>query len=192
MFYNALQPFMARYSSFRSVLFLFVMSHLILILMMTITFPKIQMDIGQKPFDLQSLGYSLDQAKSIVNALSPKGRRLYIFPQLLLFDVLYPLFLALFLSTLSYRLSKLMNNSRHVLPILIFLPFIAALFDYFENVMILGMITDSIQVTNLTVALSSWATRLKGGTTVLSWLAIAVLFVRYLNNRRKLQRKTNL
>ncbi|UZR96997.1 hypothetical protein [Chondrinema litorale] len=96
-----LNSLLQKTSSVKNICILFVASQLILLLMMTYTFPVINSDIGTKAYDLQTFGYSVTTAKSIVNNLSTRSLQLYLFPQLTLLDVCYPFLLALFLSSFS-------------------------------------------------------------------------------------------
>ena len=58
--------------------------------MMLFTFPVINHQIGTKAFDLQTFGYSVSIAESIVNNLNDQTTQIYLFPQLTFFDLLYP------------------------------------------------------------------------------------------------------
>ena len=91
-------------SSLKSVCILFVTSHLVFLSMMVFTFPVINNQIGNKAFDLQTLGYSVSTAESILNNLNAQTTDLYLFPQLTLLDISYPFLLALFLSSFLFRL----------------------------------------------------------------------------------------
>ena len=120
----------------------------------------------------------------IIQNLDQSTIDFYIFPQLFLLDILYPILLALFLSTIIIRLSILIKiNSKHVFSNLFILPFIAMSFDYLENIMISLMITNSIDLSSVVIKSSSIFTQLKGSFTVLSWLVILVLLMVWLKNK---------
>jgi hypothetical protein len=142
--------------------------------MMVYTFPVINNQIGAKAFDLQPLGYSVSEAASIVNNLNDQSTSLYLFPQLTLLDLLYPFLLALFLSSLLFRLIKITKAKSKVASIFLFIPFLAMLFDYSENICIILMITKSIEISETIVVLSSTFTILKGVLTSVSWIIILV------------------
>lgn len=113
---------------------------------------------------------------------------LYLFPQLFLLDILYPILLALFLSTLIIRLSNLIKvNQNHVFSSLFILPFIAMFIDYFENIMVSLMITN---VSSEVIKTASLFTQMKGGFTTLSCLAILTLLGLWLINKRKKNKNT--
>ena len=96
-----------RMSSKSAIIILFLLAHLVLFLMMVFTFPRINTQIGTQAFDLKTFGYSQEEATLMIQNLDQSTIDFYIFPQLLLLDILYPILLALFLSTLIIRLSNL-------------------------------------------------------------------------------------
>jgi hypothetical protein len=171
-------------SSIKNIIILFVASHLILLVMMTYTLPVINNQIGTTVFDLQSFGYSVSVAESIINKIDDQTADLYIFPQLTLLDLFYPVLLALFLSSLLFRLSSLIESKSRMTSILLIIPYIAMLFDYVENVFILLMISKSIDPTEIIVLLSSTSTILKGVFTSMTWIAILVYTVKWFRDRK--------
>ena len=185
--YNGLQGLASR----KRILILFLLAHGVLLLMMTLTFPRINSQMGNKAFDLQTFGYSHQEAAVMLGNLDEATKDLYVFPQLLLLDILYPLLLALFLSALIIRLLKLMGRSA-VYPYsqLYLLPFLAMIFDYVENVLILFMLDHSDNVSELLVKVASSATLLKGVSTLLSWILVLVLFLSWVLSKPKIH-KTN-
>lgn len=157
---------------------LFFLSHAILLLMLLFTFPHINAKLGTEAFDLKTFGYSQEEAIRMLQNLDKVTIDFYIFPQLFLLDFLYPILLALFLSTLIVRLSNLIKiNGYHVFSNLFILPFIAMIFDYIENVMITLMLINPINVTPEVIKTASICTQLKGTFTTLSWFVILILFI---------------
>ena len=175
-----------RMASKSGVIGLFLLSHTVLLLMMLFTFPRINEKFGTPAFDLKTFGYSQSEATMMLRNLDQSTIDLYLFPQLFLLDILYPILLALFLSTAIIRLSDLVKISRnHVFSNLFMLPFIAMFIDYFENIMITLMITNPTNVSPGLIKTSSIFTQMKGGFTTLSWLVIFILLVIWLINKRK-------
>jgi hypothetical protein len=155
---------------------LFLLSHTVLLLMMLFTFPQINAKFDTQAFDLKTFGYSQAEATMMLRNLDQSTIDLYLFPQLFLLDILYPILLALFLSTLIIRLSNLINaNQNHVFSSLFMLPFIAMFIDYFENILISLMITNPTNVSSKVIKAASIFTQMKGGFTTLSWLVILIL-----------------
>ena len=82
------------------ILGLFLLSHTVLLLMMLFTFPRINAKFGTQAFDLKTFGYSQSEATMMLGNLDQSTVDFYLFPQLFLLDILYPLLLAVFLKLL--------------------------------------------------------------------------------------------
>ena len=173
-----------RMSSKSGIVILFLLAHLVLIMMMVFTFPRINAQLGSQAFDLKTFGYTQEEATLMIQNLDQSTIDFYIFPQLLLLDILYPILLALLLSTLIIRLSNLIRLSpNHIYSNLFILPFIAMFIDYLENSLILVMITNPEEISSGLIKLASIFTQLKGAFTTISWLVILILFVIWLNKK---------
>lgn len=179
---SILSSLLQKTSSVKSICILFVVSHLVLLSMMVFTFPVINDQIGTKAFDLQTFGYSVSMAKSIVNNLDPATTQLYLFPQLTFLDLLYPFLLALFLSSLLFRLA---NNNSKIGSLIVVIPFLAMISDYSENICVILMISKSIEVSESLVFISSSFTVLKSILTSIAWLAMLILALKWLILRMK-------
>ena len=180
-----------RFASKSGIIALFLLSHTVLLLMMLFTFPRINAKFGTQAFDLKTFGYSQSEARMMLRNLDQSTIDLYLFPQLFLLDILYPILLALFLSTLIIRLSNLINvDQNHVFSNLFMLPFIAMFIDYFENILISLMITNPTNVSSEVITAASIFTQMKGGFTTLSWLVILILLGIWLINKRKNNKHT--
>ncbi len=164
-------------SSVKNICILFVASHLVLLSMVCFTFPLIHQQIGTKAFDLQTFGYSVSMAESIVNNLNHQTTQIYLFPQLTFLDVLYPFLFALFLSSLLFRL---VHNTIRFRAVMLAIPFLAMTFDYLENVCVILMISKSVDLSASIVLLSSAFTVLKGVLTSIAWLAIFIYTIKWL------------
>jgi hypothetical protein len=176
---SILNSFLLKTTSVKKICISFIASHFVLLLMMIYTFPVINNQIGTKAFDLQSFGYSVSEAASIVNNLNDQTTSLYLFPQLTLLDLLYPFLLALFLSSLLFRLIKITRAKSKIASIFLIIPFLTMMFDYSENICIILMITKSIEISETIVVLSSTFTILKGVLTSISWIAILVYAIKW-------------
>lgn len=163
-------------ASGKMVFLWFLLAHAVLLCMMTFTFPKINTRLGTEAFDLKPLGYSVTEATQMLEHLDASTVKLYLMPQLFLFDILYPLLLALFLSTLTLRLANLTGKQYHTVVFSgIILPFLAMIFDYTENILIALMITDPGNASPELIRSASTFTILKGVCTTLSWLVMLTL-----------------
>lgn len=169
-----------------SIISLFFLSHVILLLMLVFSFPQINAKLGTEAFDLKTFGYAQEEALLMLQNLDQATIDFYLFPQLFLLDLLYPILLALFLSTLIIRLSNLINlNQKHIVSNVFILPFIAMFFDYIENVMIALMLSNPTHVLPEVIKTASICTQIKGILTTISWLFILILFVIFLIIKRK-------
>jgi len=165
-----------RMSTRSGVITLFLLAHAVLLSMMMFTFPRINDKFGTQAFDLKTFGYSVSEANDMLQNLDPTTVNLYIFPQLFFLDILYPILLALFLTSVIIRLSNLIKMSTNgIFSKLYLLPFIAMVFDYLENGAILLMITNPTNVSLVIIKVASMFTQLKGILTMLSWTIILVL-----------------
>lgn len=179
-------------ASKKGIITLFFLAHIVLLLMMLFTFPVINDKLGTLAFDLKTFGYSYDEVVIMIQNLDDSTIDLYLFPQLFLLDVLYPVLLALFLSTLIVRLMNLIGlRSNFVYSNLFLLPFIAMGIDYLENILIAMMITGTIEISESIVNLSSTFTQLKGLFTTISWLVILGLVVVWLVNKARRKNVVN-
>jgi len=177
---------LGRLASQSGIMGLFVLSHTVLLMMMLFTFPQINAKFGTKAFDLKTFGYSQSEAAMMLQNLDQSTVDFYLFPQLFLLDILYPVLLALFLSTTIIRLSDLIKISRdRVYSNLFVLPFIAMFIDYFENIMISWMLVSRTSVSPGVIKTASIFTQMKGGFTALSWLVILILLLIWVINKRK-------
>ena len=191
MIFRKIHNKLERIASKKGITALFLLSHAVLLLMMLFTFPRINAKFGTQAFDLKTFGYSQAEATMMLRNLDQSTIDLYLFPQLFLLDLLYPILLALFLSTLIIRLSNLINvNQNHVFSSLFMLPFLAMFIDYFENILISLMITNPTNVSSELIKAASIFTQMKGGFTTLSWLVILILLGIWLINKRKNNKHT--
>ena len=84
-------------------------------------------------FDLRTTGYSLNQARILLESLGPQGTDIYKGPQQIL-DIFYPAFLTTSIILAMYILAPVHWGYRRNL--LIFVPLPAMTMDYLENALI--------------------------------------------------------
>jgi len=172
---------LSRLASKKGIIALFLLAHSVLLLMMLFTFPRINEKFGTQAFDLQTFGYSLSEATMMLQNLDQSTIDFYLFPQLFLLDLLYPILLALLLSTVIIRLSNLIKISQnHFYSNLFLLPFVAMAADYFENIMIALMITKPTEISSGVIKVASIFTQIKGAFTTISWVVILIFLVAWL------------
>jgi hypothetical protein len=131
---------------------------------------------GLAPFDMRPGGYSFDEAKAFLGAITGEGKRLYLDVQQRL-DLVYP---ALYGATLFFAIAFLTPRSwgawkwplaATALPV--------PVFDYLENASVHGLlIAGADGVTPESVAVASRWTMLKSwATTVAMVILLALLLV---------------
>jgi len=165
-----------RISSWRAIITLFILAHAVLLTMMVYTFPRINAQFATQAFDLKTFGYSVSEATAMLQNLDQATIAFYLFPQLFLLDALYPVLLAILLSTVIIRLSILIKlRPNYILSGLYLLPFLAMICDYLENMMISVMICNASDISTRIIKAASTLTLMKGLFTTLSWLIILTL-----------------
>jgi hypothetical protein len=156
----------------KKVLLLFVLTNLLYILMLTFTIPTVMgFANGMKLLDMMPLGYDLDYANALFNALGQQGRDAYLYDQLPM-DMVYPaLFGISYCLVLAYFLKKL-NKIDTKLFYLCLLPLFAGLADYLENFGIINLMTNFPNLTSGMVTTTSFFSLLKSGATSLYFLIL--------------------
>jgi hypothetical protein len=134
---------------------------------------------GLAPFDMRLTGYTLDDARAFLSALSPAGKDLYLGAQLML-DLFFPALLA---STIVLAIGAL--TRRGWLRWLLVLVVLAGMvFDYMENFSVGRMLEYGPDgVTQALVDRASLSTMLKSQFDGLALLAVLTLIGGWLARR---------
>lgn len=165
-------------ASGRNVLIFFIPSLAVYLLMLFHTIPSIESYAPEmKIFDLSPSGYTYDYAIKLLSALGHDGRKEYLSRQLPL-DFIYPLLFSIssFLMLAWLFLKKSDKDSR--IFYLCFVPIVAGIFDYLENIQIMLMILNYPEVTKSQVVFSSAFTMVKSGLTTLFFFILLFAFIR--------------
>lgn len=116
----------------------FLAATLVYVTMLTWTIPTItEAANGNLPFDMRPMGYSVENAKVFLNALTPDGRQLYLNTQQKL-DTAYPMLMAITLGLGFYLLAP--NAWKFGRWIGAVFSSAGALFDYIENCYVVKML----------------------------------------------------
>jgi hypothetical protein len=158
--------FINDYSSGRNVLIFFTFSTSIYIIMLTITIPQIMAISEMNILDMMPTGYPPKYVNELMLTLGETDRHLYLFHQIPL-DMVYPLLFGISNTLIIAFLLKKIKIFDNKLIYLCFIPIIAGMFDYSENVGIIMILknypnnTDILsQVTNVFSVLKSMFTTL--------------------------------
>lgn len=170
-------------ASGKNVLFLFILTMAVYLLMLLVTIPRVQSfapDLAL--FDLSPAGYTHAHALTLLESLGHDGRDAYLFPQLAL-DFVYPgLFAICFSVMLIWIYSKRVGPDSWSLNLAV-LPALGGLFDYIENILIIRMITIFPDLSKGWVAAASFATLLKSAFSTVSFLLLILGFILLLKRR---------
>jgi hypothetical protein len=147
---------------------------------------------GLAPFDLRPFGYTPEEARALLYALSEIGRAYYADVQLQL-DTVFPALYAFSRGLLLLWLTAPGRTAARPLPlvarlVLLLLPLATASFDYLENEGIAAMLAAGPQVSDEVVERTSFWTRAKSfaalATELLCVILAAIAFVRWRHRRR--------
>jgi hypothetical protein len=147
---------------------------------------------GLEPFDGRVFGYTVEEARALLTALSDIGRNFYADVQLQI-DTVFPAIYALSRMLLLLWLTAPGRLAAHVpLAIRIALlvpPILTAWFDYFENNAIAAMLVAGPQVSADLAARASFWTQTKWVAALLTEascvILLAAVFVRWMRRRQR-------
>jgi hypothetical protein len=132
--------------------------------------------LGIDLFDLSPSGYSYDHAVLLMDTLGETGRSVYLTQQLPA-DFIYPGLFAVAYSLLLTWLFLKSFDPKSWVYYLVFIPILAGLFDYLENIGIILMINAYPDLTPGLVRFASIMTVLKSSFTTLFFLVLIFGFV---------------
>jgi len=186
---EALISFMQRHSTRKIIASLFVLTMAVYLTMLFYSIPAVTAFAPQLPiFDLSPFGYSFNYAIELLDTLGVEGRNLYLSTQLPL-DFIYPgLFSITYSLLLVWLFSKTFNKNSKIYY-LAFVPFLAGIFDYVENVFIIKMINSFPDLQIATVKVASLFTLLKSSFTMLFFVLLIVGFALLLKQKVLSNRK---
>jgi hypothetical protein len=147
---------------------------------------------GLEPFDLRPFGYTPEEARKLLYALSSIGRKYYADVQLQL-DTAFPAVYALSRGLLLLWVTAPGRTAARPLPlparlVLLILPIATAWFDYFENEGIAAMLAADQQASDDLIERTSFWTRAKSlaalATELVCVMLAAIAFVRWRHRKQ--------
>ncbi|MDH5778284.1 MAG: hypothetical protein OEZ33_08740 [Gammaproteobacteria bacterium] len=160
-----LLAFIQHVSTGKVVLALFIPATMIYLIMILVTIPTIMEYVPKKLlFDLSPTGYSFEYAQELLAALGNEGRELYLYRQLPL-DFIYPGLFALSSCTLLAWLFLKVKDTNSSLFYVCFVPVVASLFDYLENIGVVSLLISYPNISAERVSFASAMTIIKSGLT---------------------------
>jgi hypothetical protein len=172
-FFNLLQ----QYATGKLVSILFVLTQIVYLLMIGYSIPAVSAFAPELPlFDMSPTGYTFAYANELLSALGTEGRNLYLTTQLPL-DFIYPGLFAITYSLLLVWLFAKTCKVNSKIYVIAFVPFLAGIFDYMENLFIIKMINSFPDLQATTVEIASTFTLLKSGFSTVFFVLLTVGFV---------------
>jgi len=169
----------------KAVLGFFIPAMSIYSIMLLYTIPQVtQYAPEMQLLDLSPTGYSFTYALELFHALGVKGRDLYLYQQLPM-DFIYPgLFAVSGCLLLSWLFTKSLKEDSRMFY-LCFVPVVAGMLDYIENICIALMLTAYPDVAEVYVNLASFVTILKSGFTTAFFVILMTGFILFLKRKRE-------
>lgn len=163
----------------KNALQFFFLASTMYMLMLGITIPEVMNYAqGMKLPDMMPTGYSPEYISTLFNTLGEQGRSAYLYHQLPL-DMIYPLlFGASYSLIMAYFLLRLGKADSYFFY-LSFLPLVAGLCDYFENIGIISMLSTYPGDVRLLAYATNLFSVLKSVTTTfyfISLIAVVLIF----------------
>lgn len=166
-------------SNGKTVLIFFVLSTLVYFLMMTFTVPDLAgIANGMKILDLMPEGYDRHYVDSLFTALGENGRHAYLYYQIPL-DLIFPLFYGVGFCLLFAFFLRKINQLTSPFFYFCFLPLIAAISDFIENIGIITMLKQFPNYSEETVTFTSTFSFLKSSTTTIYFIALIFVLITY-------------
>lgn len=157
------------------VLLLFLATNGVYFIMLGYSIPKVMSFSGGLPlFDMSPMGYSYENALTLLGQLGEEGRHTYLSLQLVL-DLFYPALFGLCYFFLCQWLIKRGGLTSRIWLVISLLPALVCLFDYAENVGIWLMLTNYPSVSELLVSISSFFTLAKSVSTMVYFAGLMML-----------------
>lgn len=126
---------------------------------------------GMKIPDMMPTGYDPAYFYSLLVALGQKGRNLYLFKQIP-FDMIYPFLYGFSFTLLLSFIYNLLFTKETLIRYLCLIPFLAAFFDYAENLTIANLLYTFPYFSVNNARMASIFTILKSAFTVLSFVLV--------------------
>lgn len=161
----------------RKVLFLFILTNIVYIIMLAFTIPNVmKFSGGMKLLDMMPTGYTAEYVNTLLTALGRQGRHAYLYSQIPV-DMIYPLLFGISnCLVLAYFLNKLKKFESSYFY-LCFLPLFAGIFDYFENIGIISILNSFPRNSVILSQTTSMFTVLKSLLTTMYFIILIIIVV---------------
>ncbi len=166
-----------KYATGKNVILLFSITMVVYLTILFYSIPKVVASAPEmKLFDVSPSGYTTEYAASLLNSIGPQGRRAYLSLQLPL-DFVYP---GLFIISYSLLFAWLLKKNHGVeskLYYALYIPILAGLFDYAENVLIILMLKAYPDLGSGLVAAANMATITKSILSSIFFTLLSLILI---------------
>ena len=170
-----MHQFLVRYSTKKSI-YLGLLFIIFINLVAFPLFPKLFFDSSIPIGDIldTQFGFSVEYAQELLNALGDNGRKAYLFSTVFI-DIPYALVYGFIYSFILIELIQKKNITKY--NVIIYIPFLIAIFDCFENAGIILLLNYFPDNCDLTIQLTSMDNQLKWIFAVLTVLLIFIIIL---------------
>ncbi len=169
------------------ILPLFLSAAIVYTYMLIISIPKVMSFAGgMKILDMMPTGYTAGYAEQLMQTLGEEGRHAYLCNQIPA-DMIYPLLFGLSCCLILAYLLKQIGKFDGPLYYLCFIPIVAAIFDYLENVGIISMLKRYPSEIEAIAKTTSVFSVIKSFTTTAFFTVLIVLIIIW--GIRKIQKR---
>ncbi len=147
--------------------------------MLTFTIPKVSgFANGMKILDMMPEGYDINYVNTLFAGLGENGRDAYLYNQIPL-DLIFPALFGIGYCLLFAFLLKKLNQVKSPFFYFSFLPLIAGISDYLENIGIMTMLNQYPNYSDDTVTITSTFSFLKSSTTTIYFIALIFVLIAF-------------
>lgn len=176
-------------STGKKVLLLFVLTNIIYAIMLLVTIPKtMAFSNGMKLLDMMPTGYNSEYINTLFETLGEKGRAIYLYNQIPV-DMLYPFLFGISYCLLIAYLLKKTDKLNSAYFYLCFLPIIAGIADYLENIGIIIMLNSYPNLSQITMKATNAFSIIKSISTTFFFIALIITLL-MLGVKTLMERKT--
>lgn len=159
------------------VLWFFILTNIVYAFMLIVTIPKTMVfSNGLKLLDMMPTGYDLEYINTLFDSLGKKGREVYLYNQIVV-DMIYPFLFGISYSLLIAYFLKKLNKFNSSFFYLCFLPIIAGIADYVENIGVIIMINSYPDISQFSAIVTNIFTIIKSMTTAIYFVVLITTII---------------
>ena len=158
----------------KKVLLLFVLTNIIYAIMLVVTIPKtMTFSKGMKLLDMMPTGYDSEYINSLFETLGENGREVYLYNQIPV-DMIYPFLFGISYCLLFAYFLKKIDKLNSTFFYLSFLPIIAGIADYLENLGIINLLNNYPHQSEASMNATNIFSIIKSMTTTVFFVALII------------------